>query len=244
MPSLCETYHPKSWSEIVGQKTVVRRLDLIRQRRGTLAGGNFWISGLSGTGKSTAADLIAAEIAHPACVHEFCGRNLGVDDVAAMRREMSTMGFAPGGRVVCINEAHSMRKGTIEALLDAMDQRTLPGHAAWILTTTLRGQATLFEDYDDAHPLLSRCTKLELTTDGLAYAFAKRAQEIATIEGLDYGASIERYHALVVECELNFRDVLNQLESGVLADFGIESEEPDFALSAAPARRSLLVGRR
>jgi hypothetical protein len=84
---------------------------------------------------------------------------------------------------------------------------------------------------------VSRCTKLELTTDGLAFAFANRAKEIATVEGLDFGAPIERYHALVVECQLNFRDVLNRLEAGEFMDFTGEAE------TTAPARR-LMVARR
>lgn len=243
MASLCEKYHPRCWSEIVGQRQVLRRLEIIRERRGTLAGGNYWLSGLSGTGKSTIADLIAAEIAHPACVHEVCGRDLAVDEkapvnVRALRREMSVRGFAPGGRVVIVNEAHTCRKATIEALLDAIDQRTLPGHACWIFTTTLAGHATLFEDYDDAHPLLSRCTKLELTTDGLACAFAARAQQIAQAEGLD-GQPIERYHQLAAECQLNLREMLNRIEAGdMLAEFASEPEP--FALSGS----RLLVARR
>lgn len=246
MPSLCDQYHPRDWSEIVGQPVVLRKLQIIRNRRGTLAGGNYWLSGLSGTGKSTIADLIANEIAHSVSIHEVCGRNLAVDEkqpcnVAAFRREMSTRGFGPGGRVVIVNEAHTMRKATIEALLDACDQRTLPSHAAWIFTSTLKGNASLFEDYDDAHPLLSRCTKLELTTDGLAFAFAERAQQIARTEGLDFDAPIERYHALLVECELNLREALNRIEAGEMAD---AAPAYDLVEETTRGSRKLLVARR
>lgn len=238
MPSLCETYHPKAWSEIVGQDRVVRQVELIRRRNGCLVGRNYWISGLSGTGKSTMADLIAREAADDICIHELVGREIGVKDIKELRPELERCrGFGPGGRVCIINEAHTLSKHVIELLLDACDQRNMRPWVSWVFTTTLRGQASLFDGQIDAHPLLSRCTKLELTTDALAYAFANRAKEIATVEGLDFGAPIERYHSLIVECQLNFRDVLNRLEAGEFMDFTGECE------SAAPARK-LMVARR
>ena len=50
---------------------------------------------------------------------------------------------------------------------------------------TAEGQEKLFEDLDDAHPLLSRCTRLDLSRRGLAEVFAHRAKVIAEAEGLD-----------------------------------------------------------
>lgn len=234
MPSLADRYHPREWSQLAGQDATLRKLDCVRRSRGTLAGGNYWISGLSGTGKSTLADLIAAEVAHDTCVREFGGRRLGVDDVAAVSREMRTRGFAPGGRVCVVNEAHTLRRAVIEELLVACDQRTLPGHACWIFTTTCRGEKKLFEDFDDSRPLLSRCTKLELATD-VAEPLAIRARMIAQENGMD-GQPHDVYVRLLLDCECNMREALNRIEAGEL----LESVAP----VAVPRRDRLNVWNR
>src|SRR5262249_4680832 len=63
---LTEQYRPKTWQDVVGQDKVVNRLLALR-RRG-LAGRAYWLSGPSGTGKTTIARLIAAEVAEEFCV--------------------------------------------------------------------------------------------------------------------------------------------------------------------------------
>lgn len=227
MPSLTEQYHPRTWDDLVGQPDALRKLDNIRNSRGTLAGGNYWISGPSGTGKSSIADLIAAEVAHPCCIHEIGGRKLGVTEVDELRREMRTRGFDPGGRVVVINEAHALRKPVIEELLVATDPRKLPEYASFVFTTTNKGQAA-FEDYDDAGPLLSRCTRLELTAD--SEEFAIRLMTVAQAENMD-GQPLSAYVDLLRECRGNLREALNRIETGDM-------------LVAAPKKSRILVGRR
>jgi hypothetical protein len=73
-----------------------------------------------------------------------------------------------------------------------------PAHAVIVFTTTTEGQEALFEDYDDASPLLSRCLRLDLARRDLARPFAERCKAIAEAKGLD-GQPIERYvrHAVV-----------------------------------------------
>ena len=38
----------------------------------------------------------------------------------------------------------------------------IPRHVGIVFTTTCEGQDALFEDYDDASPLLSRCLRRDL----------------------------------------------------------------------------------
>jgi hypothetical protein len=82
-----------------------------------------------------------------------------------------------------------------------------------VFTTTIEGQESLFEDYDDASPLLSRCLRLDLTGKDLARAFAERAKQIAQAENLD-GKPIEQYLRLVQTHRQNFRAVLQAIEAG------------------------------
>jgi hypothetical protein len=53
----------------------------------------------------------------------------------------------------------------------------------WIFTTICEGQESLFENYSDGSPLLSRCLDFPLARRSLAEAFAARAKQIAERTG-------------------------------------------------------------
>src|SRR5947207_14425641 len=59
---LVEKYRPQSWADVAGQEKVVAKLRALLAR-GALAGRAYFLSGASGTGKTTIARLIAAEVA-------------------------------------------------------------------------------------------------------------------------------------------------------------------------------------
>src|SRR3954447_17285380 len=58
---LTEQYQPRTWADVVGQDKIVQRVQALAKRG--LAGRAYWISGQSGTGKTTIARLIAQEVA-------------------------------------------------------------------------------------------------------------------------------------------------------------------------------------
>ena len=58
---LAEKYRPQSWADVVGQQKVIDRLLALAARSG-LAGRAYWLSGQSGTGKTTIASRLARHL--------------------------------------------------------------------------------------------------------------------------------------------------------------------------------------
>src|SRR5260370_10380688 len=123
---LTEQYRPHAWADVVGQDKVVQRIQALAKRG--LAGRAYWLSGQSGTGKTTIARLIAQEVADEFCIQEVDAAALTVSELQALEREMHVMGWGKGGRAYIVNEAHALRKPVIRQLLVLLERipRTSP----------------------------------------------------------------------------------------------------------------------
>jgi replication-associated recombination protein RarA len=210
---LYRKHAPRSFDEVVGQDKAVTNLLRIRDNGG-FGGRAYWIIGASGTGKTSIANLIARSMASDTDIEEFDSFGVTASRVSDMERSLSFRSlFGVGGRVAILNEAHGLRKDGIRQLLLTLER--IPPHVAWIFTTSRAGNDLLFDDYDDAAPLVSRCIKVELTSQGLCGPFAKLAKRIAEQEGHD--APLSKFESLVKECKNNMRAVLSAIESGRIA---------------------------
>lgn len=208
---LYEKYRPRTLRDVVGHEKQVRRLQAIL-KRGRHAGRAFWISGQSGTGKTTIARILAASLAEPHAIQEIDGG----EATASWWREVGdtwsqrSIGEAKSGRAYIVNEAHRMRADAISAANVALERQ--PDHVVVVFTTSVASGRIFEEEKMDSGMLLSRCVRVALSRRDLAAPFAARVHEIAECEGLN-GQPKERYLKLARDCGNNLRAMLSAVDS-------------------------------
>lgn len=209
---LYEKHRPKTLDQVLGQNKAIQTIRILIERG--IGGRALWVSGPSGTGKTTLARIVAASIAGDLYIQEFDSADqLSVSAIDKIESDMQYRGFGKGGKAYIINESHGLRKPVVRRLLGLLEN--LPDFIVFIFTTTKQGETKLFEDSIDASPLLSRCVKIELTSQGLSRVFAEHCRDIANKENLN-GKPIESYVKLAQKCKNNCRMMFQEIESGTM----------------------------
>jgi replication-associated recombination protein RarA len=208
---LHEEMRPQTLDDVVGQDkavAVIRELHAANR----IGGRAYFISGKSGTGKTTLANIIAGFIADPYYVLEYVGRRVTPSVLDDMMQTARLYSLGKGGRAFIINEAHGLSQPIIEQFLGWIDNSNVPRHVVIIFTTTRDGQEELFDVKTDAAPLLARCKRLELTCQGLAKAFASRIVAKMAERGreIDMASAVR----LVNAHGANFRSIWQALDTG------------------------------
>lgn len=213
--ALFERRRPADLDSVVGQDKAKRQLKHLKERRGTLGGRSYWISGKSGMGKTSLARIIAADVADPWGIEEIDAAELKADRIDELRKTLSQRIIGEkGGRALIVNEAHGFRADQVRRLLTLIEpDGGLPRFVVVVFTTTKAGQESLFEDMDDAGPLLSRCTKINLEERGQNQVIAEHLAQVARDEGLGE-VEVSKMLRIVNEERGNMRAIYNRLESG------------------------------
>lgn len=215
-------YRPTEWADFVGnEKAVSMARGALASHRAKIAAGTardglvIQITGLSGAGKTTMAQLLAAEAIgglDNMDYMELDGDRCNAESVRALQQTGGFFSTRPWGlaKALIVNESHSMTARAVQAWLTLLER--LPKWALVIFTST--EGPDVFGEFSG--PFARRCINIPLTNQGLAGPFAARLVTVAAAEGytLDHKAALR----IVQEAGNNLGRAISNLEGFLAAN--------------------------
>lgn len=197
---LSEKYRPRDWPSFIGQDRAIARLRAILGLE-SFDRGAFLLTRPSGSGKTSAANVIASELGCDLfwSVKEIKGQDCSIAELRSLVDWFALC--APGRpyRTVIINECHGMSSAAREYALELMENP--PAERAIVLTTTK-------DDWAD-ETLFSRFYRIRFAKPN-ADAVVAHLQAVCKAESLDVGRlNLKRF---VQERHNNLRLCLMDLE--------------------------------
>lgn len=217
MTTFYERHRPTRLEHVCGHAGVMRKIITLHKSVGLL-GQALWLTGESGTGKTTIARIIASIVSDDCTTYEVDAQDVSMEMLRDWERMAQSKPLFGQGYCFVINEAHGLSTKVVSRLQTLLEDRQVQNNSTWIFTTTFKGEQRLFDSKMDACPFLSRVVSLRLDLDEhTTLAMAQRLQEVARKEELD-GKPIQDYVQLLADCQCNMRSALQRIACGDMLD--------------------------
>lgn len=132
--ALYTKYRPQKFKDMLGQEHITSVLEEAI-KLGNI-GHAYLFSGTRGTGKTTAARILAREVgtSNDDLYEIDAASNTGVDDIRELNESVNTLPFNSKYKVYILDEVHMLSKSAFNALLKTLEEP--PKHVIFVLATT------------------------------------------------------------------------------------------------------------